>query len=77
MKKIIAGIAIMIGALMVAIGSVVKWKEGAAISIIGGADGPTTIFLSGRVGNDISVPMIIIGLIICAAGVGLCIHKKL
>ena len=52
MKKLGIG-AVIIGIIVSIVGITMKIKEKAAIGIIGGADGPTSIFVAGRVGNDI------------------------
>ena len=41
---------------------------GRAVTIIGGADGPTSIFLAGKVGNGIGIIEIIIGIVILIIG---------
>ena len=38
----------------------------AAIGVIGGADGPTSVFLAGNLGADFSIGMIVIGVILVA-----------
>ena len=52
MKKLGVG-AVIIGIIVSIVGITMKIKEKAALGIIGGADGPTSIFVAGRVGNDI------------------------
>lgn len=42
--------------------------ENRAVTIIGGADGPTSIFLAGKVGNGIGIIEIIIGIVILIIG---------
>ena len=41
----------------------------ASVGIIGGADGPTAIFVEGNVGDGFSIGMILIGIILVVAGV--------
>lgn len=63
MKK--AGIAIMIfGLIITIIGCIVKSMEEKSITIIGGADGPTSVFLAGKVGYGSGMVEIIVGLVI-------------
>ena len=45
--------------------------DGISMSVIGGADGPTSIFLAGVVNMQILVGMIVIGLILCIFGLKL------
>ena len=52
MKKVIGITLSLIGIIMVAISLVLKIKS---LSVIGGADGPTSIFIAGKVG-DASLP---------------------
>lgn len=55
-KFIICVLGILSGAgiILSALGLYFKEKEAAAISIIGGADGPTSIFIAGKI-NDMPV----------------------
>lgn len=64
MKKILAGVIGVIGILIVALGIEWKMKKAVSISIIGGADGPTSVFLAGKVGNDFSLAAIVLGIIL-------------
>ena len=45
--------------------------EGISMSIIGGADGPTSIFLAGVINTQILVVSIVVGLILCVFGLRL------
>ena len=53
MKKTMAIILGVIGLVLAGFSAVLKWKKQMSVSIIGGADGPTSIFLAGKVGNDL------------------------
>ena len=57
--SIICGISGIVGVLY---GIVTKIKGNVSVSVIGGADGPTSVFLAGKLGNDYSTMAIIIGL---------------
>lgn len=61
------------GVIIAAISVILKEKERAslstAISIIGGADGPTSIFLAGKVGADFLTAGIIGGIILVILGI--------
>ena len=48
MKKGIGIISCIIGILLAVIGVVMKVKGNMAVSIIGGADGPTSVFDAGK-----------------------------
>ena len=75
MKK--AGIiAIMIGVITVIIGMIQRNKASASISIIGGADGPTSIFLAGKIGGAPAMIGIVIGILLLIIGVLLVMRKK-
>lgn len=65
MKKYLIGISGTLGFLFLLAGIYTKIKNSAtAVSIIGGADGPTSIFIAGKVGTDFSMSGIIIGIIL-------------
>lgn len=51
-------------------------QKGIAISVIGGADGPTSIFLAGRVGGTFSMIFYLISLVVILIGVGIIIYLK-
>lgn len=74
MKKIIAIIVAVLGIIMLAIGIDMKANAAMAVSIIGGADGPTSIFLAGKIGNGFITGIILIGIVLIIAGV--IIYKK-
>lgn len=52
MKKVLGLVGCCIGFLLLILGSVMKMKEHTTVCIIGGADGPTSIFLAGNLGGD-------------------------
>ena len=51
-------------------------KDRASISIIGGADGPTSIFVAGKVANEFGNLGIIAGIIFLAVGIYIFLKKK-
>ncbi len=51
-------------------------QKGIAISVIGGADGPTSIFLAGRIGGTFSMILYLISLVVILIGVGIIIYLK-
>jgi len=75
MKKVLAIIVAVIGILLAAIGIHWKSKAAVAISIIGGADGPTSIFLAGKIGDGFILGTVLIGIVLLAVGV--VIYKKI
>lgn len=76
MKKVLAVIAGMLGVLLVSIGIITKAKKAISVSIIGGADGPTSIFLAGKVGNDFSMGLIVIGVILVVITIIFILRKR-
>lgn len=69
MNKVIGIVLGVIGVAAAALGIMIRTKGNASISIIGGADGPTSIFLAGKVGGASSTITIIIGIIFAVIGV--------
>ena len=55
MKKF--GITAAVAAIIAIAGFVLKWKNKVvySVGIIGGADGPTSIFVAGKVGNGAGI----------------------
>jgi LPXTG-motif cell wall-anchored protein len=62
MKKRLGIIAGILGIVLAVIGIVLKQKENTAVSVIGGADGPTSIFIAGKLNVDNF--MIVVGIIL-------------
>ena len=50
--------------VLVILGISAKIKNSAAIAIIGGADGPTSIYLAGSLGNSLGYGLLAAGIII-------------
>lgn len=59
MKKGIGIISCIIGILLAVIGVVMKVKGTMAASVIGGADGPTSVFVAGR-GMEICLMLLLL-----------------
>ena len=76
MKKVIGIIIAIVGIIIAAFGIEAKQKEAMAISIIGGADGPTSVFLAGKVGAVPIAMTIIVGVVLVLLGVVLFLRKK-
>ena len=76
MKKTMAIILGVIGLVLAGFSAVLRWKKQMSVSIIGGADGPTSIFLAGKIGNDFSVAGIVVGILLLAIAGLLMLRKK-
>ena len=77
MEKYLIGISVALGILFLLTGIYTKVKNSAtAVSIIGGADGPTSIFIAGKVGTDFSMFGIIIGIILAGTAVIIAVKSK-
>lgn len=65
MKKIIGIILIVVGIISTSIGAVtlllfnVKSNVASSVAIIGGADGPTSIFIAGKIGAPMNGAIIV------------------
>lgn len=59
-------ILLIIGIGALAYGIYWKSKEAAAISIIGGADGPTSVFVAGKLGDGLSTAFVAVGVALLA-----------
>lgn len=66
MKKVVGILGCIIGFLLVILGSVMKLKEHTAVTIVGGADGPTSIFVAGQLNGDLAILFILIGIAVLA-----------
>lgn len=69
MNKKLSILGIIIGIMALIIGIGMKMIKPAAISLAGGADGPTTVFLAGKVGSDISGFLLAIGIVLLVISV--------
>lgn len=76
MKKTMAIILGVMGLVLAGFSAILKWKKQMSVSIIGGADGPTSIFLAGKIGNDFSVAGIVVGILLLVIAVLLMLRKK-
>lgn len=75
MKKVVGGIITVIG-LVLAITGIVTKAKGVTSIVIGGADGPTSVFIAGKVGNGFGLGTIFAGVILVIAGVMTFIKSK-
>lgn len=76
MKKMAGIIVTVIGIAVAALGLLFKVKGQMSVSVIGGADGPTSIFLAGKVGDSSAVTGMIVGIVLFAAGIFIIVRKK-
>lgn len=76
MKKVITILGSIVGILLIIIGVLSRSKKNMKISIIGGADGPTSVFLAGKVGNNYWLAIIVAGVIILCVSFFMLSRKK-
>ncbi len=76
MKKPISKIMITVGGALLIAAAVAKMMEGKAVSVIGGADGPTSIFIAGKVSPGWMIPAAVVGVFVLAAGIVFLVRKK-
>lgn len=76
MKKKAALLLCVFGVIIVSANIVLKINDNISVSIIGGADGPTSIFLAGKVGEDFTLLGIIVGLILIVSAAILFVQRK-
>lgn len=69
MKKVFWIVSCIVGMLFVIFGGIMKVKENTAVSIIGGADGPTSVFVAGKLNDNSAVKLIIIGIVLLVVAV--------
>ena len=75
MKKILVIVAGIVGLILVIIGAALKINNN-AISVIGGVDGPTSVFVATKL-NSSSVSMfIVIGVILLVAAIFFYLKRK-
>ena len=80
MKKAIGITLSVIGIIMAAISLVFKVNEQISVtksvSVIGGADGPTSIFVAGKIEGAPAITGIIVGIVLLAIGIFIFVRKK-
>ena len=80
MKKAIGITLSVIGIIMAAINLVFKVNEqisvAKSVSVIGGADGSTSIFVAGKIGGAPAIIGIIVGIVLLAIGIFIFARKK-
>ena len=75
MKRLGIG-TIIIGIMISIIGITMKIKRNASISIIGGADGPTSIFVAGKIPDRIGIIGMVLGVLLLVLGLYFVFRKK-
>ena len=76
-QKILITLAAILGCAGIALavaGAYIKHKQAVSVSIIGGADGPTSVFLAGKVGNDFSSSLGVLAAVIFLGALALGIY---
>lgn len=76
MKKF-SGIMMAAAGILISVLSVVlKVKKTVSFSLTGGADGPTSIFLAGKVGNSSFMITVAVGILLLISGIFMIAKKK-
>lgn len=68
MKKMAGMIMGILGILLSVVGIAVKLKESVSVSVIGGVDGPTSVFVAGRVNENAPAQLLLAGMILLVIG---------
>ena len=76
MSKILGMIGGVIGMLLVIWGIAMRTKENAAVSIIGGADGATSIFVAAKLDESFICLILAVGVILIVAAVIMVLKKR-
>lgn len=76
MKKVLWTFTCTVGMLLVVFGAALKMQENTAVSIIGGADGPTSVYVVGKLNTNFPVVLMIIGIVVLAAAIIVCLRRK-
>ena len=76
MKKILGIILTLIGIVMAVVSLIFKIKGKMSVSIIGGSDGPTSVFVAGIVGSPLVIIGIVAGIAVLAVGIFMVARKK-
>ena len=80
MKKFVGIILTVIGIVIAAISLIFKvngqMSVARSVSVIGGADGPTSIFVAGKIGGFSAMTGVIAGIVLLAAGIFVIARKK-
>ena len=85
MKKAVSVLITIAGVILIAIGAIPKLATFAAnassvaqsVSVIGGADGPTAIFIAGKMGTDFGGVSMIVGAVLTVIGVVMLVKENI
>ena len=66
MKQVFGSGNCMVGIVQVISRAVMKLKGQTAVTVIGGADGSTAVFVAGKLNGDFSIMLILIGIVLLA-----------
>ena len=75
MKKILVIVAGIVGLIFVIIGAALKINNN-AISVIGGVDGPTSVFVATKLNSSSVSMLIVIGVILLVAAIFFYLKRK-
>lgn len=75
MKKILVIVAGIVGLIFVIIGAALKINNN-AISVIGGVDGPTSVFVATKLNSSSLSMFIVIGVILLVAAIFFYLKRK-
>ena len=75
MKKILGIVAGIVGIISVIVGVALKMNNN-AIAIIGGADGPTSVFVAGKLNSLVSILLIAIGVVMLIVAIIFYLKRK-
>ena len=75
MKKILVIVAGIVGLIFVIIGAALKINNN-AISVIGGVDGPTSVFVATKLNSSSVSTFIVIGVILLVAAIFFYLKRK-
>lgn len=76
MKKIFGILLSVIGSIIAISGLILKIKGQVSASIINEANGPTSIFIAGKIGGTSAVIGVLVGIILIILGVAIIVRKK-
>lgn len=77
MKKVVTVLLGLVGVMLVVFNFFLKVENTPTrVSVIGGADGPTSIFLAGKVVPNLSLMGVIIGVILIVVAIILATNKR-
>ncbi|MDO5293715.1 MAG: oxaloacetate decarboxylase [bacterium] len=77
MKKIVMRVSILVGILLVAISVIgTVSNRPSSVTVIGGADGPTSVFLAGKDNLQLTILGIVVGTILIAVSLIIKIRSK-